>query len=1130
MLPSPSPTIPDVPEVVSYQTLDQILEKQTAIHDRETQDLKTLQDLYKDFKKEHKQRDCEGYINTIGNHLNGYAMCQIVLSLFAKPGYGKSYMINQMVTGFERHDYPLPSISKMGAGVTKTIIDVKYGDKYSLKKVMCTTDEYLLRCKGEGDTDYKSQDPICIDDEESFKSDSLLKFCQRAHAKILQFEKEKKPIEALTVKKLVLEIPSPFLKQYSITLRDMPGYDEKENKKLYQQYIQESMADTNVVLVGSENQRGSFDNGLFEKLWDYGLISSEQRIYPSIVFLVNDKSNPAPTEPLTNTQSILESFVSQVNDLLLGTSDETENKDGVEKRLGLVDSGFENELIAKKLTSHFDQLQFPGKESNQKYIELFVKGLRRVIELNRLDRQDLIVRDIRDIAMLTLSHFVTKFNKKNPTNLMNGTFKKAVGSVTKNMVAHLKGNQPTTKNLVMKDVSCDKPQFLTSFIKCIKDHFLGFLNANDLKLVFTKKQDEFKNRYKELKKKESWVDTSKILFERFQLIVDNLKMETQQKITTFHNFLKTKSPSIELNLSDDFLEDLEEHLNGFDENENYSPNGLVLQIVKKYNELKSEWENYFENQFLPLFENVTFMEGVEKATDLLETYRKKIMDHTDLNVTLETKFITPKRTELGNNSNLLPESTSETVDELKDKKYCGNSDSLIKMEMEKHAKSIVVLIKVGKEQINPNELFLTIDRIAKTVSIEYNPILESKLKYFKEIEPKPLESKRVAPILIISRPRGNDWAPNFLIQDYQLMTLMNVKNIFFIVTESKYVNRYKKYIENKVGTDHEYHFIVVQESSKLGPGVMEKLAMLVCEFFGIQVYHLLHDSVRCFFEYLPDQKIIIHHESVCCRALLFNETVLYDELFTPRFSLQKKRQIMDIITEDVVKQLSDSIVESDHFRQMRSVYDFLHNFSSQREQSLQSVTSNPQTLLDHLECASKFGIDTLPIKERIENVFNERKHIGRVTLWDRHISGSQTKNKLQNLSKPTHQVSNMKSLVNTYYMPSMRGIHPVSDETLWMEPNESERKKTLSDIIKKKSNAALKLTAMERGWRFTEIGLKTQMMLHGVGTFQVFCFSYTEMTTTSLVDYSSPTRDGFDSDEEEYLSDSETVYQEEEIT
>lgn len=160
---------------------------------------------------------------------------------------------------------------------------------------MCSVDEFNLRCQvnnvHEAEREYKpdltnlvldSDDNLVLSDDPQVR---YMELCQRAQQAIELYEQRKTKNEAMMVKKLVLSLPSIFLKENKAVLRDMPGYDEREE---YKQYIKESMMDVGVVFCGTENNRGSWDDRLIKKLWDHGLYSPYQNIFPSVVFLVND--------------------------------------------------------------------------------------------------------------------------------------------------------------------------------------------------------------------------------------------------------------------------------------------------------------------------------------------------------------------------------------------------------------------------------------------------------------------------------------------------------------------------------------------------------------------------------------------------------------------------------------------------------------------------------------------------------------------------------------------------------------------------------------------------------------------------------------------------------------------------
>ena len=106
------------------------------------------------------------------------------------------------------------------------------------------------------DYDFK-RETVTIDKDNTLVSEDEI--CKRALQRIALFEKTKGEFDCLTVKKLILYIPSPYLLANNIIVRDMPGYDEHSQSDLYKQYIKESMEDTCILVSGIENFRSIFD-------------------------------------------------------------------------------------------------------------------------------------------------------------------------------------------------------------------------------------------------------------------------------------------------------------------------------------------------------------------------------------------------------------------------------------------------------------------------------------------------------------------------------------------------------------------------------------------------------------------------------------------------------------------------------------------------------------------------------------------------------------------------------------------------------------------------------------------------------------------------------------------------------
>ena len=166
---------------------------------------------------------------------------------------------------------------------------------------------------------------------------------------------------------------------------------------------------------------------------------------------------------------------------------------------------------------------------------------------------------------------------------------------------------------------------------------------------------------------------------------------------------------------------------------------------------------------------------------------------------------------------------------------------------------------------------------------------------------------RLAPIFLITRPRGNwsDWKPNLMITP--LTELEKQQYLFFIVTERRYVERYKKILKESNFESNlvSYNFVILDENVKLGYARAETCVFLTCEHFQMETAIIMHDDIRLFYEYLHDQKITTPHNHAMTRACLQLEDTLYEELFAPKQINEVVDKLNSILTVENLFQFDE---------------------------------------------------------------------------------------------------------------------------------------------------------------------------------------------------------------------------------
>ncbi|KAG2388746.1 hypothetical protein C9374_000185 [Naegleria lovaniensis] len=1118
----------------------------------------------------------------------------IVASFFSKPGYGKSYLINGLSDGMNRtsHSQPLPSKKQYGAGLTRTTIDVQPDSKYKLVKVMCSIDEYHLRCQVNNvkEEQYKpDQMMVELDTEDNLilSNNPQVRYkelCQRAYETLEDFEKNKTKEEAMMVKKLVLSWPSPFLQESKVVLRDMAGYDDREE---YKQYIKESMMDVGVLFVGCENNRGTWDDGLVKKLWDHGLYSPYQNFYPSVVFLINDPHmtvedynkwnyNDATNKIKFGIQlSILlgvdigvsqEVFLGRANhEGLLETSRITDllsdcgiiNALSLDEIKGIVDESQTgmfsyhdfNRLLkrlndnqsnvevdqryefAKHLFDNFTTIVVPPKEAP---VQKFLRDFRMVMERARTKMYEYQRMRLRDRAFVILTYLDAKYGKSETPAKVEKRMKEKVKSITNILSKHLTQRLSNSQSQYPQRESISdttSSSFINDVLEFYKQHIRHCFDEDEVISIIELQG----NRLRKKNYKKEWNKVKPFLINKVTMIIESLTQNAMQLLNRLKLQLDQNAIGIDLELvkdRDNFINEVISLLNPHSKES--SDNQLALNIYNAIVDYDDQLRSCTEDT-LSLLDTSLEMSRQPEVQKLLQEYQYKLKHHDTESVTIDTKYPVPYRD--ADKGLFFPTMESENTDELKDKKYCAPNDNLLKYSLPKLPKSSIVVEKEKHEHIRPHNEIWLYKKSNTRLGISYSSRFQQFANQFQKITENSITQKlnRIHAIFIITRPRGKNYVPSLLLDAKKLLQSNNVLHMFIIATEACYLKRYQEIIarhdQSLIG---DYYFLVLNSENKLGYATVETCVFETASHLKLEVISITHDDIDRGYEYFFDKKIIMDHEWALLRYFCFAEKTLYSEAFSSKNKTVVKTALKSVLQpNNIDDMISELLNKESNYQQLIPIQKYFYSVVSENQvnagNAIEEISNNPQELIERLEYVSqKYNTPiATSIRDKISKIFEQKRHVGRTSLWN-YQPGSNTTQKLHDLMKPTHKTSNATSTINTYYMPSMKGIHSISDDHFWKPFNDKDRKELLEKAGNKKLST-FDIDAMRKGWKNTDISLKSQMLMHGVGSFQIFCFAFTSRNSPSLVNMKDIRRgDQFDSDDE-YDENCETENEEEEV-
>jgi len=609
------------------------------------------------------------------------------------------------------------------------------------------------------------------------------------------------------------------------------------------------------------------------------------------------------------------------------------------------------------------------------------------------------------------------------------------------------------------------------------------------------------------------------LQQSIKAILDSLKHSTSQCVSQMRNGLEKKL-GLMSKLDKDLVQRLKYLLEG---GETKLCSGLACDVHDLICDCDNQVEKFVKSDCLTVLNSVALLKRQGSGIHLLfEKYQSKTALHERSQISFESPFLNPCRktntkSKKTNGSEVqLPKEESDNISQVKNHKYCTSNDSILTFDLPKLPLSNIVIVENLCHTMSVNEVILK--KISKLqVQMSCSPEIHKETENFRSINSDFSKCTRVTPVFIIAKP--NDNVVNILAREQQQLKERNVKRWFLIVTELCQVTKYKTaLLKHAEGLN--YTLIVLESEQILPYATLETCAFLVGQHLKFEVGTILPDDIGECYEYIPRSKLIVPHPEALIRHLIFAERVLYQEAFSFKDIEDRRVKLRAILNRPRLLQIIQTLhVIDNDFQRMFDLQVYYNNFTIATHPVFEETLKNPQHLLETLrETERIYGTtDCGTMLQEILQVFEQKRHVGAVSMCFQ-LKSYYGSNDLHSLAKPTHRTSNMKSAVNTYYLPSMKGIHSVSDDEFWPKLSEEERKSLIAKTANKDCDMATKKEALRKGLRFSDISLRSQMLMHGVGGFQVFCYGYTHNLAYSQLNYNQGL-ENVDSDEEDSVGE-----------
>ncbi|KAL9645939.1 hypothetical protein ABK040_001047 [Willaertia magna] len=995
---------------------------------------------------------------------------KLIFSFIAYPGFGKSLIINSIIG-----ETFVPSGLKTGSGLTAFPIEITYGKSFKIKKQYFSSDEAKKLNIKESEKEesevtlFEDKKLNSWDDEEVRK-----KIAEKCEMYLSQKVEE-------SVKKYIVEIPNKLLEK--IILRDLPGYGEKE-KQLNDYLTSYHLQDADVIMYGISD-RFLILNDTITDLWNL-VLQYRKQDPPYICFLANARNTETPYYIQTLSEKFSNMFLGKFKnfmDSFLKLDKESENKDDTEKYTGDLFPEFNGKVqFRKHIYSNSGFLVFPDKLKNSK-LDLFRSQFDLLVEERKLFKYTQIHNSIDDKLFLILNYCKPYLNRCRKA----GT---SEGRVLRKVLAYVKEDQKTLKQTI-GNLECGiddeniyeeyDDELVNSYFQPLQSFLDQIITASDYGSII----DEIKTKVKNKKKLQKIKETKTQLKEIISGKMEWLHLELKSKVDTFRKKITDKFFYIKKN------------------HDEYHP-----WIDKEFTKLKKELLHAVEDldEVTDKITNIS-EDKISCGKKLKETILDYIQDIKNKTTTNDQiiidQFMIPKcfkTTKL-----TIPIKESEDFEELRKNKGVISNDSFGEA-LVKESKSRLVLKRKNTTENDNNIINITMD--SKEVYIEYKDELQDKINNFSKLSPPDKliggddgSIQRVAPFFITSIPRMEYWRPNILSRDYtntnihDICKTDNIPHLIFVVIDPNNVEFYKKLLEQDEVDMNNYYLIVAPDLDG-SIGGKRKCIMLFCEYFNIEFYHLLDDDIKELREYCPRYKSILYHQRAALRYFFFSETVLYNELYN--YSSDKN-------TIDQNKQELNNIIKNTG----KEIFSIGNN---KYKEELMKLVMNDEVREGYVKYPDKLFnlINAYPneapeFKKKIENLFSKRKHIGQIGLWNERSSQSNLFDRVHDESKATHFVSTMRTQIVSFYTPACRGIHPISDKALFELPGRNKREEILtklSKLSKIDKSEDIVIEAYKYGYRFSDTHHVRQLLLHGVGGFEIYCFSFVHQNIYSTIDYS----------------------------
>ena len=1078
----------------------------------------------------------------------------IPICFFSNPGFGKTCTINMILTNAQSSELPLCSSDKLGSGETMFLTQIKYADEFSVEKHYCTPEEYHERIMKlnrkalsdavedmAADEDDDEEKDCSTEDENEETLSLFVKKRSNSKSKYLENERivcllenlkttgrlvEKVSVndwqgvseyfkeqlaqydvnmenEILKVKKYVLSCPCEMLKE-NVELWDVPGLGEQEMGDIHSLIIGEALSNCVIIFSALDGDRSVVAKDCFPNLWKYGAFESNKQNPASIVLTSRcPKDNPHKYLDLLQNSStyvpIFKKNISEFLDVDLDIKDKTTKKSKEKKKEQTVDF-YAKYDFAKSVCDRATSLTIPHKTDAQNWTQC-LDDIRKIISVRRNIEAKYTVLSGSRYAL----QIITLYKNKNPLKIQKDYL-----SLVQNLNTFVESEfLEAIKDVQyrVEETKHDLEETRTNIQNYLDNSRHLLKNRTDREVNYIIDKEVIRHLDATL---QTALESIFISIERCKkTLLEGLEVETGKAIKKHKKDINKK-----INVLQEFKQQLIDHIESNFETllgcrsvrTDESRENLInsMKVLSDLEDMCND-ETWFDLNVVDE-SSKTEMEFWKECDDKRKEYKKinkKKQEELNREITLSSAYLTPM---LKSSDGTLQTPTKEfqSLKDLKQAKCVSSNDSFSKKFPKfklQRCKSNIQIQRTTIEHQDEVGVILSIDCENEIVEAIIDNKLKESLSEFTTILPceiligtqggdKSHHKQRIAPIFIncIEENYGNkSYYPNYLENFvHKICIKEGVPHIIFIVVEEKYMAQAKEFLSEKLeltnGNKNNYKFVSIK-SADLGFGRKRKLIMLLAEYLQLEVYHVMEDNIVYMEEYV--KPIFYRHENAFVRYLIFAEAVMHHELFSS-MSINEKEKTIEALIKKFLREplrasdfLPNSKVENDWFDMISSI-DKRRDFYIDPKKLLMLL----QNMNNHV---TPMATDTLQMYiTQFETAFTKSKHIGHLSLWNSETAqGRYLTNYLDSTQKTTHFISATRGNIDTFYTPAVKHIHPVTDKVLFSKPNPKSKLEKPA-----KASGDLKKNAMKEGYNFADEYMIRQMLLNGVGGYQIFAFKY----------------------------------------